>query len=133
MSALSSACFTHVQPVAKAFGLGAHDVAVQLVILGGARHILAHGLQRHGDHLPRQRLIDPRQPVEPEPADHRAKRRALHHQREQREPGGEDADHPLDVLGHPEALGHRQRQRQRHRAPQAAPEDRGPVGPLDRG
>ncbi len=71
-----------VETLAEALGLRAHDVAAEFVVLRSAGHILAHGLQRHGDHLTRQRLVDRREPVEPEPSDHGPERRTLHDQRE---------------------------------------------------
>ena len=122
-----------VQPRGKALGLGPYGFAGQLVTLGGGRHILAHLLQGDGDDLLRQGRIQRRQPVQPQPFDHPAQGGALHQKREQREARGKDADHALDLDRHAEALGHSQRQRQRHRAAQPAPEDRDPVGAFDHG
>ena len=53
-----------VQPFAEPLRLGSHDLPREVVVLGGSGQILAHGLQCHGDHLTRQRLVDRRQPVE---------------------------------------------------------------------
>ena len=122
-------CF--VQPLAKALGLGAHDVMIQIVVFGRLGHILAHGLQRDGDNLARQCLVDRREPVQPEPADDRPQGRPLHNQCEEREARGEDADHAFDFHRDADALGDGQGQRQGNGAAQAAPQDGDAVGWLD--
>jgi hypothetical protein len=88
---------------------------------------------RDGDDLTRQRLVDRREPVETQPADDPPERRALNNEGEEREACGEDAHHALDTVRHAEAFRHCKCECERHRAPQATPEDRDPVGALDRG
>ena len=66
----------------------------------------------HRDHLVGQCLIDGREPVESETADHLAQGGPLDDQRKQRETRGENADQTLDLDRDRRVFGDRQRQRQ---------------------
>ena len=89
-----------VEPLGETLGLGTRGLAGELVILGGARQVFAHGLERDGDDLIGQRLIERGELVEAQPVDDPAQRRALGEQGEEGEAGGEDADQPLDLERH---------------------------------
>lgn len=120
-----------VQPLGKAFRLRPRDLARQFVALRGARDLLAHVFQRDGDHLVRQRAVQPRQLVEPQKRDDPAQGRPLHQKRVKGEAGGQDADLALDADGHTQVFRHRQRQRQRDGPAQPPPEDGDAIGSVD--
>ena len=93
---------------------------------------VAHARQRQRQHLMTQRLVDRRQPVEPQQADHRPQRGAVDEQGEQHEAGPEDRDEALDLGLDRAVLGDPERERQRDRAAQRAPHDHELVARADR-
>ena len=113
-----------VETLGETLGFRAQQIVRQFELGRGIPHVVAHGLQGHRDHLVGQCLIDGREPVESETADHLAQGGPLDDQRKQRETRGENADQTLDLDRDRRVFGDRKRQRQRHRAAQATPENR---------
>ena len=70
-----------------------------------------------------QGLIERRQVIEVEQADERAEGQAAHEQREERHASGLDADEALDLVRDGVVLRDGERERQRHRTAQAAPQN----------
>lgn len=122
-------CF--VQTFTKTLGLETNGLAIEIVLLRRARHILAHGLKRDRDDLPRKCLIQRRQPVQSEPSDNPPQGSPLHQKCEQGETRCQNANHPFYFAWNKNAFGDRQSKRERNRSAQPAPQDRHPIGTFD--